>query len=69
MLLSIHMLFFGYLSFCVHTVFCYPPAQSVSACDCVMTDLQAHASCKHKQLATVEKPSVALAVDGHVQSI
>lgn len=40
------------------SIFSHPPA--LSACDSVMTDLQAHAPCKHKQLATIVNPNMVL---------
>lgn len=60
MLFFIHMLLFDYLSLYIHSIFIHPPALSVSAHHCVVTDLQAHAHCKHKQLAITLNPNMVL---------
>lgn len=58
MLPFIHMLLFDYLPpLCPH-IFIHPPA--LSALHCVVTDLQAHAHCKHKQLAITLNPNMVL---------
>lgn len=54
------MLLFDYLSLCMHTVYLSILLLCLSVCVTVITDLQAHAPCKHKELATVVNPYMVL---------